>query len=45
MQFNCFKPKFHPLQANSNSRLVVDEDDFKWVTNENKHIIIIKTVP
>ena len=36
----------HPLQAANccrNSRLVVDEDDLKWVTNE-KSIAIVKTV-
>ena len=37
----------HPLQAANccrNSRLVVDEDDLKWVENE-KNIVIIKTLP
>ena len=26
-------------------RLVVDEDALKWVSNEKKHIVIIKTAP
>ena len=36
----------HPLQAVTccrNSRLVVDEDDLKWVGNEKKYIFINKT--
>ena len=35
----------HPLQAANccrNSRLVVDEDDLKWVTNEKKILLFLK---
>ena len=50
--FNPVKPEFtivnlHSLQAANccrNSRLVVDEDDLKWVTKEKKYIVIIRTV-
>ena len=42
---NPLKPEFNSLQADNycrNSRLVVDENDLKWVTNG---IVIIRTVP
>ena len=35
----------HPLQAANycrNSRLVVDEDDLKWVANEKKIMLFLK---
>ena len=38
-------PDLHPLQAVNcccNSRLVVDEDDLKWVANENKKWLLLK---
>ena len=34
----------HSLQAANCSRLVVNEDDLKWVTNK-KNSVIIKMVP
>ena len=48
--FNPFKPEFtkchlYPLQAANccrNSRLVVDEDDLKWVANEKKILLLLK---
>ena len=53
-RFNPSKPEFtighlHPPQAadcSRNFRLLVVEDDLKWVANENKYIVInIKKVP
>ena len=38
----------HPLHAvnySCNSKLVVDEEELKWVTNEQKDSVIITTVP
>ena len=43
--FNPFKPEFTiVIFIHYNSRLVVDENDLKWVTNE-KYTVIFKTVP
>ena len=33
------------MNYSRNSELVVDEEELKWVTNEQKDSVIIKTVP
>ena len=38
----------HPLEAANSccdSRLIVDDDDLKWVTNEKKVAILLKIIP
>ena len=43
-----FHSHLYPLQAaNSchNSRLVVDEDDLKWVANEKNILLFLKQIP
>ena len=38
---NSFKPEFNIfIFIHRNSRLVVDEDDLKWETNEKKVVVI-----
>ena len=45
LQILCSSVRVNPLQAANccrNSRLVVDENDLKWVTNEKNILLFLK---